>query len=229
MSQVEAALGSRLSAFGKTEAGTSNKPQVDVATVPGDRYHYSMLVIMAGLPGSGKSALARALAPRCGGVVLDKDPIRATLFGAEVEYTTEQDDFVVNLMLQTAAWFLARNRQRVVILDGRVFSRNAQLHRVIDFAEKLGLDWIVFECVCSEQTARRRLERDVAASVHPAHNRTYALYQEVKQRFEPIPGPKVVIDMERSLEECVAQALDAVTRCPFPVSGSVGKRETGNE
>jgi adenylylsulfate kinase len=166
-----------------------------------------MLVIMAGLPGSGKSALARELAPRCGGVVLDKDPIRAVLFGTEVEYTTEQDDFVVNIMLQTAAWFLARNRQRVVILDGRVFSRNAQLHRVIDFAEKLSLDWIVFECVCSEQTAWRRLEQDVAAGVHPAQNRTYALYQEVKKRFQPIPEPKVIIDTERTVEDCVTQAL----------------------
>jgi adenylylsulfate kinase len=228
MSQLEAALGSRLSALGKTEAESSNQPQADVTTVPGDRYHDSMLVIMAGLPGSGKSALARALAPRCGGVVLDKDPIRATLFGAEVEYTTEQDDFVVNIMLQTAAWFLARNRQRVVILDGRVFSRHAQLHRVTDFAEKLSLDWIVFECVCAEQTARRRLEQDVAAGVHPAQNRTYALYQAVKKRFEPIPEPKVVVDTERSLEECVDQALDAVTRYPLSVSRYRSRRETGD-
>jgi adenylylsulfate kinase len=169
-----------------------------------------MLVIMAGLPGSGKSTVAREIAARCDGVVLDKDSIRAALFGAEVEYTAEQDDFVVNIMLQTAAWFLARNRKRVVILDGRVFSRNAQLHRVTDFAEKLSLGWIVFECICSEQTARRRLEEDATIGAHPARNRTYALYREVKQRFEPIPEPKVVIDTERNLEECVAQALGSL-------------------
>jgi predicted kinase len=169
-----------------------------------------MLVIMAGLPGSGKSTLARQMAARGGGVVLDKDPIRAVLFGAEVEYTTEQDDFVVNIMLQTAAWFLARKRKRMVILDGRVFSRNAQLHRVTDFAEKLGIDWMVFECTCSEQTARRRLEEDAATGAHPARNRTYTLYREVSERFEPIPEPKVVIDTERSLEECVAQALESL-------------------
>jgi predicted kinase len=169
-----------------------------------------MLVIMAGLPGSGKSTLAREIAQHCRGVVLDKDPIRAILFGAEVEYTTEQDDFVINIMLQTAAWFLARNRKRVVILDGRVFSRNAQLHRVTDFAEKLSVDWLVFECICSEQTARKRLEEDATTGAHPAHNRTYALYREVKERFEPIPEPKVVIDTERSLEECAAQALGSL-------------------
>ena len=41
-----------------------------------------MIVIMAGLPGTGKSTLARALAQRLAGAVLDKDEIRAALFAA---------------------------------------------------------------------------------------------------------------------------------------------------
>ena len=39
-----------------------------------------MIVIMAGLPGTGKSTLAQALAQRLPGAVLDKDAIRAALF-----------------------------------------------------------------------------------------------------------------------------------------------------
>jgi predicted kinase len=171
---------------------------------------FPMLVIMAGLPGTGKSTLAREIAQRTGGAVLNKDRIRAALFGEDVEYSVEQDDFVVNLMLQTAAWLLARNRQRVVILDGRAFSRNAQLQRVTDFAGKLGLDWRVLECVCREETARRRIERDVQTDAHLAANRNYELYCEVKQRFEPIPEPKLVIDTEMELGECVERALKFV-------------------
>jgi predicted kinase len=166
-----------------------------------------MLVIMAGLPGTGKSTLARELARRTEGFVLDKDPIRTVLFGGEVEYSTEQDDFVVNIMLQTAAWVLARDRERVVFLDGRVFSRNSQLHRVKDFAEKLGIDWRVIECVCSVQTARLRLEQDAENGNHVAGNRTFELYHEVQQQFEPIPQPKKVINTDRRLEECAEEAL----------------------
>ena len=68
-----------------------------------------MIVIMAGLPGTGKSTLARALAQRLPGAVLDKDAIRAALFQpAYVEYSPAQDDFCQEIMLQTAAYLLAK-------------------------------------------------------------------------------------------------------------------------
>ena len=47
-------------------------------------------------------------------------------------------------MLQTAAWFLARNRQHMVILNGCLLSRNSQLRPVTDFAEKLGIASVMF-------------------------------------------------------------------------------------
>jgi predicted kinase len=167
-----------------------------------------MLVVMAGLPGTGKSTLANAIAPPTGGVVLDKDRIRAALFGNEVDYSTAQDDFVMNLMLQTAAWFLARNRQRIVILDGRVFSKNSQLERVTDFASKLGIPWLVIECICTDETACRRLEQE--RDNHPAENRTSELYEKLKRRFEPIPQPKTIISTEQPLADCIDRALYAI-------------------
>jgi predicted kinase len=63
-----------------------------------------MIVIMAGLPGTGKSTLAQVLAARLSGRVISKDSVRHALFSeAEIEYSTEQDDFVMQVMLRTAA------------------------------------------------------------------------------------------------------------------------------
>jgi predicted kinase len=171
-----------------------------------------MLVIMAGLPASGKTTLARALARAAGGVVLDKDAIRPALFPAEdIEYSAAQDDFVMELMLRTARYLLEKNAARVVFLDGRTFSRAYQRQRAIDFAEAFGTPWRIIECVCSEASAHARLTEDLSAGRHPAANRTFELWASVRDSFEPIPAPKVVIDTDRPFEECLQEARTRLT------------------
>ncbi|MDQ3856612.1 MAG: ATP-binding protein [Chloroflexota bacterium] len=163
-----------------------------------------MLVAMAGLPGTGKSTLVAGLATSLEGVVLSKDEVRAALFPPRfVEYSTEQDDLCVSILLQAAGFLFKRDPTLWVFVDGRTFSRWSQLHQLADFAEATGVPLKVIECVCSERTALERLERDRAEGQHPARNRGLELYQSVKARFEPIPEPKLVVDTDRPLEECL--------------------------
>ncbi|MBN1935721.1 MAG: ATP-binding protein [Anaerolineae bacterium] len=167
-----------------------------------------MLIVLAGLPGTGKSALARELAARLPAVILDKDRIRAALFGPDViEYSTEQDDFCMEVMLQAAAYLFDRDRERHVILDGRTFGRRYQVERVRAFARERGVAIRLIECVCADDVVRERLARDVAEGRHVARNRTYDLYLKVKAQFEPIKGEKLVLDTGRDLALCVAEAL----------------------
>jgi predicted kinase len=169
---------------------------------------------MAGLPGSGKSTLARELAARTAGRVVSKDEIRHAIFRPEeVEYSTRQDDYCLQVMLDTAGYLLARDPARSIFLDGRSFSRRYQIENGIAAAASLQQPWRILECVCSDETARRRLAVDADASTHPAGNRDFQLYLEVKARFEVITHAKTVIDTELPLEACAQQAL-AVLRGP---------------
>ena len=165
-----------------------------------------MIVLMAGLPGTGKSTLARALTAHCDGVVLDKDEIRSVLFPpAYLEYSAVQDDFCQSLMFETAAYLLARHPNLRVFLDGRTFSRAYQLQNALTAASRLSTSCRIIECVCDEETARLRLERTRAS--HRAQNRTYELYKKLQAEFDPIPAPKLVVNSDSPLEDCIAAAL----------------------
>ncbi len=163
-----------------------------------------MIVVMAGLPGTGKSTLACALAAETNGVVLNKDALRADLFPAAfVEYSTEQDDFVQELMERTAEYLLKRHPKLTVFFDGRTFSRTYQIRRVIELADRLGTPWRIVECVCAEHIARRRIE---SARKHPARNRTFELYLKIRDQFEPIVYPKLVVNTDGEMKSALQQA-----------------------
>jgi len=170
-----------------------------------------MIIILAGLPGTGKSTLAREIAQRIGATIFDKDSIRAALFApVDIEYSTSQDDFVVGIMMQTAGYLLHRGRSRPIILDGRPFSKRYQLEQVIRFARQIEEPWLILECVCSDETARVRLEQGAYSQTHPAMNRDFNLYLRVKQQFEEIQYEKTIIDTDQPLATCVEQSLNAL-------------------
>ena len=130
-------------------------------------------MLMAGLPGTGKSTLARAVVRNVDGVVLDKDVVRAALFHESlIAYSTTQDDFVIQVMLSTAAYLLRDNPELVVFLDGRPFSQKYQVDAVVSYAERIGTAWRVVECVCSEELALQTHTRRQGAACREESRRS---------------------------------------------------------
>ncbi len=164
---------------------------------------------MAGLPGTGKSTLARVLAEKLPALVLDKDTIRAALFPAgEIEYSARQDDFVIGILFQVAEYHFQKDPRRIVILDGRTFSKKPQVDTLLRYCREHGRELKVIYCSCSEEVARARLEQDVSSGRHPASDRDFSLYLRVQAQSDPLEVPHLPVDTGQPLEQCVAKCLD---------------------
>ena len=169
-----------------------------------------MLIAMAGLPACGKSTIAVCLEKELGAVVLNKDRVRAALFPPRIlDYSTVQDDVSMTAIFRAVACILQARPEEKVILDGRTFLRPGQIGELLDLLASFGELPHVIECVCDDEVARQRLERDRASGIHPARNRTFALYLKLKAAAEPITVPHLVLDSGKiPLDECVQRCLE---------------------
>lgn len=169
------------------------------------------LLAMAGLPGTGKSTLARALAARLHAHVLDKDVVRAALFGPQhVDFTREQDDLVVRAMYDAAAYLKRAGRVPFVILDGRTYVRRDARDALAAFAGAADLPWCFVECRCSPPIALGRIASDLQNDAHLALNRSAELYRALSAERDPIEVEHVVVDTgvgttDEHVAHCLAQ------------------------
>jgi predicted kinase len=167
------------------------------------------LIALAGLPGTGKSTLARALAARLDAPLLDKDALRAALFRPqEIEHSAAQDDLVMACIHRAVEFLAAQGRARAVVLDGRTYSRRAQVEALRALAARLGAPLALLECTAAPEVVRARLAGDRAAGAHPAADRTPELYERLRAAAEPIEGPKLVLATDAEPPEALlARAL----------------------
>jgi predicted kinase len=160
-------------------------------------------VLFAGLPGTGKSTLARAIAERLGAAVLDKDRVRGALFpGPLTDYSEQQDQLCLRAMLDAAAYLTQRKRVDYVFFDGRTFSKQAQIEEVLLAAARAGAGWRIVHVTCADAVAEERLARNDPS--HPAQNRDPALYRRIRQHFEPITQAKLDVDTTSGADAVVA-------------------------
>ena len=167
-------------------------------------------VLFAGLPGTGKSTLARAIAERLGAAVLDKDRVRGAMFpGALTDYTAQQDELCMRALLEAAAYLTERECVEYIFFDGRTFSRQAHIEDVLLAAGRAGARWRVVHVKCEDAVAEERLASSDPS--HPAKNRDAALYRRIQQQFEPIAQAKLEVDTTAGTQAVLTVVEEYIT------------------
>ena len=154
-----------------------------------------LLIVMAGLPATGKTSLGVALCAACDAVLLSKDEIRAAAFPPKViDYSAAQDDLAMEMLYSATRYIFGKIPSARVIVDGRTFTKGRHVARVVGVAADIGVRVRFVECVCDDLSVRARLAESVGERSHIAGNRDWRLYERLRAQAEPLQVERVVVD-----------------------------------
>jgi predicted kinase len=163
-----------------------------------------MLIVMAGLPGTGKSELARQISRRLRIPVFSVDPIESAVLRAGIKQS-----FETGLAAYLVAEALA-DRQLVLGLDAIVDAVNAEEPAKTmwrHLGTKHGLPLRVIECHCSDEAIHReRLTRRVRGLANFPEP-TWESVQRRRLAYTAWSEPVLSIDAASPLEINVGRVL----------------------
>jgi predicted kinase len=150
------------------------------------------LLLVGGLPGTGKSTLAAALARRAACQVIRSDLVRKELTGASPDVAAsaafEQGIYTPEWTERTYAECL-RRAEALLFEGGRVvvdanFRDETQRRTFLDASAHWGVPPILLVCQADEQTIRRRL----ASRTADASDADWSIYEQAAHGWQPY-GP----------------------------------------
>ena len=148
-----------------------------------------MIIMICGLPGVGKTTLARQLAPLVNAVVLSTDKIRKELFPKPL-YGRKERRLVYDVMLLIAGYL--RDANINCILDG-TFSKERSRREA---ARKLNIPHnviYVIECNCPEDIVVSRLR----TRKHDYSDADISIYLRMKKIYEPVKEKHLTVDTSK--------------------------------
>jgi len=167
-----------------------------------------MILLLAGLPGVGKTTIARALAPALHATILNRDTIRDALFLPEdLDYSAQQNHIATHTLLQVAEYLAGRNPQRTLILDGRPMSRASQIDQIAQIAEKTGHDLRILHCIAPPELIAARLSAELAVPAATPVDDRLTKTIGIARDFQPIIRSHLVVDTSLAPEENIPSIL----------------------
>jgi predicted kinase len=180
------------------------------------------VVVMSGLPATGKSTVAGTLACRIGAAYLSSDAVRKQLAGMSPRerstdefragvYSPEMTRRTYAELRRRAAMHLTAGRP--VVLDA-MHGREEERAAARALAAEHGLPHLIAELRLDDDAARARIAGREDDPLRTS-DATWEVYEAQRDRFEaitPDEGPHLALDATRGPAELAREIADALTR-----------------
>lgn len=169
-----------------------------------------MLIMITGLPGSGKTTFAKVLAESLNAVHLNTDIIRAKM-GKRGQYVEGAKSMIYAKMLKQTESYLHRGED--VVVDA-TFYKVALRKPYAKLAKKYKkqLYWIVV--TATEPVIKERMQQK-----RPYSEADYAAYLTIKDIYEPLEAGYLILHSDAySIEKMIIKAKEYLTLSPFQVA-----------
>ena len=170
----------------------------------GNSARHPALIILSGLPGTGKTTFARALVEVLPAVHVESDAIRRGL-AVRPSYTNNENARVFAKAEALARQGLKQSRHTVV--DATNLTPRDR-RRFVRLAHELDATLICVRVTAPEDTIRERLARPREGYSQA----TFATYEEMRGRARPFSTPAVVVDTRFELGPSVQLVAALATR-----------------
>jgi predicted kinase len=143
-----------------------------------------MVVIVFGLPGSGKSYFASRLAGMICADHISSDRLRKEML-QERSYSDMEKAFVYSVMLRKTKEAIGQNRN--VVLDATFHKKETRDLFVQEITGKTSVFFI--EVVASEERIRQRLKKE-----RPDSEADFEVYKKILQQWEPLSASHLTLE-----------------------------------
>jgi hypothetical protein len=151
-----------------------------------------MIVVICGLPGTGKTTIAKKMAPFINAIVLSTDKIRKELI-PNPTYQKDERALIFDVMILLAKYLKTVDKN--CILDAtfnKEYSRN-QVKRDLRISNE---QFFIVECTCPEKIILSRLEN----RKDDYSDAGVLVYQNMKKIYEPVKAKHITIDTSLDLD-----------------------------
>jgi predicted kinase len=166
-----------------------------------------VLFIISGLPGTGKSFLARRLAERLPLIIINSDFVRKILTHQQPTYSAEESALVHQVGRAVLKRLLLTGYH--VLYDA---TNLAEWHRekLYRLADETNAKLVIIRTIAPEEIVRTRLrERFEHPDPHDYSDADWSVHEKLKAELEPVRRSHLVVDTSQDLEPAIRKILRA--------------------